>query len=130
MSDAPLILIVEDDPSVIELERVLLEDEGYSVVTARDGLEGLLKTEFRRPALILLDLMMPNVDGVRMFEELHRDPRLSGTPVLIVTGMSDAHTAFDAVVGAENVIIKPFGLDQLLQRVVALAGPGKKDDPT
>lgn len=128
MSDHPVILIVEDDPSVIELERVLLEDEGYEVVTAKDGLEGLLKTEFRHPSLILLDLMMPVVDGARMFEELRADERLASTPVVIVTGMSDAHDVFDELVGRENVIIKPFGLDELLARVVALAGPGRKDD--
>lgn len=127
MTGKPLILIVEDDPSVVELERVLLEDEGYEVITARDGLEGLLKTEFRHPALILLDLMMPVVDGTRMFEELRTDSRLAGTPILIVTGMSDAHSGFDELVGHENVIIKPFGLDQLLARVVALAGPGNRE---
>lgn len=123
----PLILVVEDDPSVVELERVLLEDEGYQVLTASDGLEGLLKTEFRRPALIILDLMMPVVDGSRMFEELRTEKRLAGIPVLIVTGMSDAHTVFDELVGHQNVIIKPFGLDELLTRVVALAGPGSRE---
>ncbi|HEX9696924.1 MAG TPA: response regulator [Actinomycetota bacterium] len=127
MSDLPLILIVEDDPSVIELERVLLEDEGYEVITAKDGLEGLLKTEFRRPALILLDLMMPVVDGARMFEELRTDERFAFTPIVIVTGMADAHDIFDELVGRENVIIKPFGLDELLVRVAALAGPGRRD---
>ncbi|HVL89545.1 MAG TPA: response regulator [Actinomycetota bacterium] len=128
MSDHPLILVVEDDPSVVELERVLLEDEGYEVLTAKDGLEGLLKTEFRRPALILLDLMLPVVDGARMFEELRADARVAATPVVIVTGMADAHNVFDDLVGRENVIIKPFGLDELLARVVALAGPGRKDE--
>jgi len=128
VSDHPLILVVEDDPSVVELERVLLEDEGYEVLTAKDGLEGLLKTEFRRPALILLDLMLPVVDGARMFEELRADARVAATPVVIVTGMADAHNVFDDLVGRENVIIKPFGLDELLARVVALAGPGRKDE--
>jgi DNA-binding response OmpR family regulator len=127
VSDLPLILIVEDDPSVIELERVLLEDEGYEVITAKDGLEGLLKTEFRRPALILLDLMMPVVDGTRMFEQLRTDERFAVTPIVIVTGMADAHDIFDELVGRENVIIKPFGLDELLARVAALAGPGRRD---
>lgn len=123
MTRTPLILIVEDDPSVMELERVLLEDEGYEVSTARDGLEGLLKAEFRHPALVVLDLMMPIVDGARMFDELKADVRLAQTPVLIVTGMADAHDTFDDLVGEENVIIKPFAMEELLARVVALAGP-------
>lgn len=125
MSRAPLILLVEDDPSVMELERVLLEDEGYEIISAKDGLEGLLKAEFRHPSLIVLDLMMPVVDGGRMFEELRTDVRLERTPVLIVTGMADAHSVFDELVGPENVIIKPFALEDLLARVVALAGPAR-----
>lgn len=125
MSRTPLILVVEDDPSVLELERLLLEDEGYEVIVARDGLEGLIKTQIRHPSLIVLDLMMPEVGGERMFAELRADVRLSGSPVLIVTGMADAHDHYDALVGRENVIIKPFRLDEFLARVVALAGEAK-----
>lgn len=124
-SRAPLILLVEDDPSVMELERVLLEDEGYEIISAKDGLEGLLKAEFRHPSLIVLDLMMPVVDGARMFEELRTDKRLERTPVLIVTGMADAHSVFDDLIGKENVILKPFALEDLLSRVKALAGPAR-----
>lgn len=130
MTRTPLILIVEDDPSVMELERVLLEDEGYEVSTARDGLEGLLKAEFRHPALVVLDLMMPIVDGARMFDELKADVRLAQTPVLIVTGMADAHDTFDDLVGEDNVIIKPFAMEDLLARVVALAGPAVPEGRT
>lgn len=130
MTRPPLILLVEDDPSVLELETLLLEDEGYDVVVARDGLEGLLKVEFKHPSLVILDLMMPVVDGARMFEELRTDGRLARTPVLIVTGMADAHEVFDELVGRENVIIKPFGMEELLDRVVALAGPSQPKGTT
>lgn len=128
MTRAPLILVVEDDASVLEMEKTLLESEGYDVVTARDGLEGLLKAEFRHPSLIILDVMMPNVSGGRLYDEIRSDPRLARTPVLIVTGMADAHAAFDGIAGPENVIAKPFALDTLLDRVRALAGPPPQEE--
>ena len=70
MSRAPLILIVEDDPTVQGLLKVLMETEGYDTMTAKDGLEGLLKAEIRHPSIIILDIMMPNVDGERVLEEM------------------------------------------------------------
>ena len=125
MTDAPLVLIVEDDPTVQSLLRTLMETEGYTVMTATDGLEGLLKAEIRPPSIILLDIMMPNVDGERVLEEMRSRTGLAGVPVLIVTGRADAHNAFDPLVGRENVIPKPFDPDHLTNRVAALlAGKG------
>jgi CheY-like chemotaxis protein len=125
MSERPLILIVEDDPTVSGLLETLMEMEGYDTVTARDGLEGLLKAEFRRPSVILLDVMMPNVDGERVLDELHERGDLAAVPVMIVTGRADAHAAFDPVVGHENVITKPFDAAALAHRVSELLGPHK-----
>ena len=122
---APLILIVEDDPNVQNLIRTLMETEGYEVITAADGLEGLLKAEIRHPAVIILDIMMPNVDGERVLDEMRTREGLAGVPVLIVTGRADAHAAFDPLVGARNVIPKPFDPDLLTGRVAdLLAGKG------
>ena len=85
MNDRPLILIVEDDPTVSGLLQTLMHMEGYETLSAKDGLEGLLKAEFRHPALILLDVMMPNVDGERVLEVGqridHRDRRRVGEPL-------------------------------------------------
>ena len=116
MSDTPVILIVEDDPTVSGLLETLMRMEGYETLTAKDGLEGLLKAEFRHPSLILLDVMMPNVDGERVLDELRGSP-LADVPVVIVTGRADAHAAFDPVVGHENVITKPFDAALLARRV-------------
>ncbi|HJR18927.1 MAG TPA: response regulator [Actinomycetota bacterium] len=125
MSDPPLILIVEDDPTVQNLLRTIMETEGYDAITAADGLEGLLKAEIRHPSVIILDIMMPNVDGERVLEEMRTRSDLSAVPVLIVTGRADAHDAFDRLVGARNVITKPFDPDQLTGRVAELlAGKG------
>lgn len=108
------VLIVEDEEAVRELERFILEAEGYEVVEARDGLEGLTKAEFKRPDLILLDLMMPDVSGGRMFDEMKQHPATQGIPIVVVTGKPDAHEIFDDTIGRENVIMKPFEADGLL----------------
>ena len=71
------VLVVEDDPSVRGLLQTLLSAEGYDVVTASDGLAGLVKAASTKPALMLLDLMMPDLGGVRVLEELRDDPELS-----------------------------------------------------
>ncbi len=120
----PLILVVEDDPGIRELLETLMQLQRYEVVTARDGLEGLLKLEFRRPSLVILDIMMPNVDGTRVLAEARSDVRLRNVPIIIVTGRADAHETFDEVVGPENVFPKPFDADALLHRVAELLAGG------
>ena len=120
MTERPLILIVEDDPTVSGLLETLMHMEGYETLVAKDGLEGLLKAEFRRPSLILLDVMMPNVDGERVLNELREGGEFANVPVLIVTGRADAHATFDKVVGRENVITKPFDATALAHKVTAL----------
>lgn len=111
------VLVVEDEETVRELEKFILEQSGYEVVTARDGLEGIAKAEFRRPDLILLDLMMPDVSGGRMFDEMKQHPSTAGIPIIVVTGKPDAHETFDDELGPDNVVMKPFEPEGLLARV-------------
>lgn len=111
------ILIVEDEESVRELEKFLLEQQGYEVIEARDGLEGLTKAEFRRPDLILLDLMMPDVSGGRMFDEIRTHPATAGIPVIVVTGKPDAREMFDEALTPDDIIMKPFEAEMLLSRI-------------
>ena len=121
---AKRILLVEDEEAVRELEKFILEQVGYEVMEAKDGLEGLTKAEFRKPDLILLDLMMPDVSGGRMFDEMKRHPATSGIPIVVVTGKPDAHQMFDDEIGPDNVIMKPFEADTLLGRIAAhIGGP-------
>ncbi|MGH2820533.1 MAG: response regulator [Actinomycetota bacterium] len=112
-----LVLIVEDEDAVRELEKFILEQQGYDVMEARDGLEGLAKAEFRKPDLILLDLMMPDVSGGRMYEEMQGHPATAGIPIVVVTGKPDAHEIFDDELGREDVIMKPFEAERLLARI-------------
>lgn len=122
MAARPLVLVVEDDPSVLDMVRVVLSTEGYEVIIARDGLEGLLKAEFAHPALLVLDIMMPNVGGKRMLEEMRADPRLAKVPVIVITGFPEAAAELRPILGSENVLMKPFSPEKLLERVAALAG--------
>ena len=121
---AKIVLIVEDEEAVRELEKFILEQAGYDVMEARDGLEGLTKAEFRKPDLILLDLMMPDVSGGRMFDEMKRHPATAGIPIVVVTGKPDAHQIFDDQIGPDNVIMKPFEAEALLGRIAEhIGGP-------
>ncbi|MEO6205547.1 MAG: response regulator [Mycobacteriales bacterium] len=126
---ATRVLVVEDDPSVRGLLHTLLTAEGYDVATASDGLAGLVKAASSRPALILLDLMMPDLGGVRVLEELADDPELTGTPVIVVTGKIDAVPAMRDLLGEERVFLKPFAVAELLTRVADITGgPTAGDD--
>jgi DNA-binding response OmpR family regulator len=118
----PHVLVVEDDPSVRGLLQTLLTAEGYDVATASDGLAGLVKASSRRPSLILLDLMMPDLGGIRVLEELRGDPALSDVPVIVVTGKIDAVAGLQDVLGEDSVFAKPFGVAELLARVAEVTG--------
>ncbi|MGI8681800.1 MAG: response regulator transcription factor [Mycobacteriales bacterium] len=128
-----LILVVEDDPSVRGLLQTLLAAQGYRVAVADDGLAGLVKASSARPALILLDLMMPDLGGQRVLEELRGDPALSAVPVLVVTGKVDAVPGLRAELGPDFVFAKPFAVAELLARVDEITGgpPATSEpDPT
>ncbi len=119
---SPLILVVEDDPSVRGLLHTLLAAQGYRVAVAADGLAGLVQASSTLPALILLDLMMPDLGGQRVLQELRADPALAAVPVLVVTGKVDAVPALRAELGPGCVFAKPFAVDELLVRIEEITG--------
>jgi DNA-binding response OmpR family regulator len=116
------VLVVEDDPSVRGLLQTLLSAEGYEVVTASDGLAGLVKLASSHPSLVLLDLMMPDLGGVRVLEEMRDDPELRDIPVIVVTGKIDAVPGMRDLLGEDNVFLKPFAVGELLGRVADVTG--------
>lgn len=126
---ATRVLVVEDDPSVRGLLNTLLSAEGYDVATASDGLAGLVKATSTHPALVLLDLMMPDLGGVRVLEELREDPELAGTPVIVVTGKVDAVPGIRALLGEGSVFVKPFAVAELLTRVAEVTGGPGDEQP-
>jgi CheY-like chemotaxis protein len=127
----PFVLVVEDDPSVRGLLQTLLTAEGYDVGTASDGLAGLVKASAQHPSLILLDLMMPDLGGIRVLEEMRGDPQLRDIPVVVVTGKVDAVPGLREVLGETNVFAKPFAVAELLDRVSTITGgPGPRPAQT
>src|SRR6185437_4623400 len=99
----PRVLVLEDDPSVRGLLQTLLAAEGYDVTTASDGLAGLVAASARPPALVLLDLVMPDLGGLRVLEELKKDPQLSAVPVIVVTGQIEAVPQLRSELGDDSV---------------------------
>jgi DNA-binding response OmpR family regulator len=119
---SPQVLVVEDDPSVRGLLDTLLTSEGYRVTTASDGIQGLSEAAAHRPAVILLDLVMPDLGGMRVLEEMQANPALAGVPVLVLTGRLEAIGALEDQLGSDRVFSKPFGVEDLLARIAELTG--------
>lgn len=119
------VLVVEDDAHVAALLTELLRHEGHDVEVATDGLVGLLKLRTAAVDAVLLDVMMPEVDGIRMLRQLleEHDGQLP-VPVLVVTGSPDGARSCRALLGDERVVDKPFDPADLIDRVRALLGPG------
>jgi len=116
------VLLVEDNSSVRELIHVLLEGEGYEIIEAVDGFDGLVKAESDQPDLMILDLMMPDLDGEKVLRQLKTDDKLSKIPVLVVSGRYEALDRLKDQLGEENVFPKPFEPTKLMDRIGSLIG--------
>lgn len=112
------ILVIEDHPPTIELIRLVLRAGGYEVAIALDGLVGLRLAAEQHPDLILLDVMMPELDGFAVCQRLKQDERTSRIPVLIVSvKASPENFQFGAQAGAAGYITKPFENQKLLEAI-------------
>jgi len=114
------ILIVDDDPDIIETVRYALENDGHEVLVARDGNQGLAMAEREDPDLIILDMMMPKRSGFLVMEKLRRS---SGDPhkiIMITANEGNRHKAYAEMLGVDDYIRKPFNMDQLLESVSRL----------
>ena len=127
------ILVVDDDPDILDAVTMILESRGYQVFTARDGVEGLANLKAENPDLMILDLMMPKMDGFAVCKEL-QDPRWSkykGIPILILTSVREeaSRRRYELETGLEldidDYIEKPFSPDVLLDRVGKLVKKGR-----
>ncbi len=115
------ILVIDDEALIRTIMCDMLEGTGYNVVVAPSGEEGLQKAKVERPDCILLDIMMPGMDGYETCSALKADPDLAHIPVLLTSASSDVRIVDQAErVGAINVLQKPFRFEQL-QHAVALA---------
>ncbi len=119
MVDKTRILYIEDEPDMIELTRIVLEREGFEVLGAVGGLEGLGAIKREKPDLILLDLMMPDIDGWEVYRRMKADKDVADIPVIIVTAKAQG---VDKALGlhvakVEDYLTKPFGPKELLASI-------------
>ena len=124
MSDRPVVVVAEDDEDILRLVATRLDRDGYDVVQTRDGAQALATVRERKPALALLDVSMPALDGIEVLTRIRGDESLAGTRVMLLTAMAqetDVRRAFDA--GADGYIRKPFSLAELSSQVAELLGP-------
>ncbi len=115
------ILAIDDDPDILSLVRYNLEREGFSVLTAANGQEALQLAHSQLPQAIILDLMLPEVDGLEVFRQVKRDPNLSDVPLIVLTAKgeeTDRVVGFE--LGADDYITKPFSPRELVLRLKAI----------
>ena len=111
------VLIVDDDAALRESIANLLTDEGYSIEHAGDGVSALAAVEGRQPDAILLDFLMPNMNGREFLATLRRHPRAANVPVLVMTAVSGIESRNRPPFGANDIVEKPFDVEELLNKV-------------
>jgi two-component system, OmpR family, response regulator RpaA len=115
------IVAVDDDPSILELVKVNLEIQGHTVLTAPDGIKGFALIQQEKPNLVVMDVMMPEVDGRTVCQRVRKVPELEAIPIILLTALGeldDKVQGFDS--GADDYLTKPFEIPELLVRVRAL----------
>jgi DNA-binding response OmpR family regulator len=123
---AKRILLVEDDPSLLRAVSYILEKEGYEVLTATNGLDGLTKAKGENPDLLILDVMLPGIDGYEVCHRLRAEPQTAQLPILMLSAKGQAaDRATGLQVGANEYLTKPVERLVLLGKVEALLGEKK-----
>lgn len=112
------VLIVDDEMDALVALKVALETEGYNVVEAKDGYEAIEKVHSEIPDLILLDLMIPGIDGFEVCRQLRSDPTYSHIPVIMLTARGEIDDKVEGIeLGADDYVTKPFNLKELKARI-------------
>lgn len=121
MADKPLVLVVDDDPDLVEMVSMKLESEDYRVATAYDGVEAWDRIKAEKPDLVVLDVMMPRKNGYTVCDEIKSDPQYQDIKVILLTAVGSAvettsYTHKDALTTeADDYVPKPIDLDNLLE---------------
>ncbi len=120
---APTVLVIEDYDDTRKLLASILRHAGYNVIEAEDGVEGLLKASSSYPDLVIMDLALPEMDGVETTRRIHQMPKLARTPIFAVSALLTKEVEADArAAGCTEVFAKPFEVDGLMDRVRAVVG--------
>lgn len=121
MTGKPLVLIADDDPDILLLISLTLERDGYDVMVARDGLTAYEAAVERLPHLVVLDMMMPGIDGCEVARRLRANDSTKDVPIVIVTAFAEESQAAMALeAGADAYVKKPFSPRELLSKTASL----------
>ncbi len=116
----PKVLLVDDDAEVIEAMRYALEANGFQVLVARDGNQGLAMAEKNSPDLLVLDMMMPKRSGFLVLEQLRRDGNESVKVIMITGNEGNRHQQYAELLGVSDYLRKPFPIEKLVESAIAL----------
>ena len=120
---AATVLVIEDHVDTRNLIATLLRRNGFQVIEAEDGVEGLLKAGASYPDLVIMDLALPEMDGVEIARRIHQMPKLSRTPIFVVSALLTTEIEADArAAGCSRLFSKPFDVEALLSQVRAYVG--------
>jgi DNA-binding response OmpR family regulator len=114
------VLLVDDDPEIIDAIRFALEAKGYQIFIARDGNQGLAMAEREDPDLVILDMMMPKRSGFLVLEKLRRTREVPIRVIMITANEGSRHKAYAEMLGVDDYIRKPFAMDKLVEAVQRL----------
>ena len=114
------VLLVDDDPEIIEAIRYALESRGYKIFIARDGNQGLALAESEDPDLVILDMMMPKRSGFLVLEKLRRTREVPVRVIMITANEGSRHKAYAEMLGVDDYLRKPFAMDKLVESVERL----------
>ena len=120
----PRILIVDDEGDFIELVKFRLADSGYEFLVANDGVQALSQARLCKPDLILLDILLPDLDGLSVCEILRRQPSTKKIPIIIMSALSGDVTKRTTIMQAEDFFTKPLDLNRLERRIAELLHTG------
>ena len=127
------IAIIEDEPNIVELVKYNLDREGYQTISSGNGRKGLELIQQELPDLIVLDLMLPELDGISICKQLRADPRTKSIPIIILTAKSEeADRVLGLEMGADDYVTKPFSPRELVARVRAVlrrSGASDEEEP-
>ncbi len=119
------VLVVDDEPNIVLSLEFLLKQAGYEVRIARSGEEAVKAVAAHAPELIILDVMLPTLDGFHVCETIRADPKLRAVRILMLTAKSrDVEREKALALGADDYITKPFSTRELVERVKSILGPG------
>jgi DNA-binding response OmpR family regulator len=115
------VLVIDDDPVILELLRVNFEIEGFDVICASDGEEGLKRAQTDRPDAVISDIMMPRRDGLQLLADLKADPSTEDLPVILLSAKAQKNEVQQGLdMGADDYITKPFDPLELIDRLNAV----------